>query len=152
MANINNINDMAQSMGTGPAKDLKNRTSTSFENTLSKAIDKSQVATPKPFSAKGLQEIAAPDLKLNHPNEAITSQTGDLLNLLDEFSVKLNNPAASLKSITPMVDELNQTAETLLKETQKLDSSDSALKRIATQTAVMARTEYIKFQRGDYLS
>ena len=152
MANINNINDVAQSMGKGPARDIKNKTGPSFENALSKAIDKNQEAVAKPGMVKGLQEIAAPDLKLNHPAKAITSQTGNLLNLLDDFSGKLQDPAVSLKSIYPMVDKLNQTAETLLNETQKLGSSDSVLKEIATQTAVTARNEYIKFQRGDYLS
>ena len=35
---------------------------------------------------------------------------------------------------------------------QQLTEADAHLKKIATQTIVTAQTEYLKFQRGDYLS
>lgn len=152
MANINNINELAQSLGTGSARDLKNKSGPSFENALNKAIDKGQGSEIDTGGAKGLKEIIAPDFNLSQPVEIITGQTSDLLNLLDAYSVKLQDPMASLKSMKPVLEELNRTADNLLKETLKLGTSDTELKQIATQTAVTARTEYIKFQRGDYLS
>ena len=50
-----------------------------------------------------------------------------------------------------MLEELNADAASLLEETLSLGEDDQNLIDIATSTAVTAKTEYLKFQRGDYL-
>ena len=72
--------------------------------------------------------------------------------MLDAYSSKLIDPNIPLKNIAPVVEEINNNADSLLKETQNLTDSDINLKQIATQTIVTAQTEYLKFQRGDYIS
>ncbi len=72
--------------------------------------------------------------------------------MLDSYSLKLENPNISLKNIAKVLEEIKENAGSLLKETERLTTADTNLKNIATQTIVTAQTEYIKFQRGDYLS
>ena len=75
-----------------------------------------------------------------------------LLGLLDDYSSKLENPGVSLKNIAPVLEKINQNADSLLKESMSLGSGNQELKNIATQTVIAARSEYVRFQRGDYLS
>lgn len=71
--------------------------------------------------------------------------------MLDAYASKLDDPGVSLKSIAPVLEEINAEADNLLKDTRLLTEADAALKKVATRTAVTAQTEYLKFQRGDYL-
>jgi hypothetical protein len=54
--------------------------------------------------------------------------------------------------MAPVLETIHQRADQLVEETRTLGSDHAGLRDIATQTAVAAQTEYIKFQRGDYLS
>ncbi|MCK5695436.1 MAG: hypothetical protein KAH62_02345 [Desulfobacula sp.] len=72
--------------------------------------------------------------------------------MLDSYSLKLEDPNVSLKNIATVLEEINETAGKLIKETERLTDADANLKNIATRTIVTAQTEYVKFQKGDYLS
>ena len=85
-------------------------------------------------------------------SDIVSGQTDKLLGMLDSYSSQLVDPDISLKSIAPIVEEINHNAGNLLKETKNLTDSDISLKEIANQTVIAAQTEYFKFQRGDYLS
>ena len=113
------------------------------------------VSTPwtiQDTQVSGLGEIAAPSFDLEDPSSIVTGKTDELLGLLDSYVSQLEDPNVSLKNIAPMLDKINANAGSLLEDTRFLGEADSGLKDIATQTVVAARTEYEKFQRGDYLS
>ena len=154
MTNINQINEPGRSLTVPNTKDIKNGGAESFESALNKAFDKPQTTESNTISEKGLNEIISPAPAPNiiKPSDIISGKTDNLLKMLDSYSSKLENPDVSLKSIGPVLEEIKKTAGHLLKETQSLSHTDEGLKKIATQAAVMAQTEYTKFQRGDYLS
>ncbi|MCP3932169.1 MAG: hypothetical protein GY705_24115, partial [Bacteroidetes bacterium] len=98
-----------------------------------------------------LREIASKDLNIDSFSDIITGKTDKLLEMLDLYSSKLEDPNISLKSLAPILEEIKKNAGNLLKDAQGLTNADGDLKNIATQTIVAAQTEYLKFQRGDYL-
>lgn len=151
MTNINPINEPLPAFGTSNVKPLKSGDSESFGIALNKALDKTQESEAEGTPANALMEIGSKELNIINTSDIVTGKTDTLLDMLDSYSSKLDDPAVSLKSIAPVLEEINNKAGSLLKETQFLTDADAALKKIATQTALTAQTEYLKFQRGDYL-
>lgn len=152
MTNINNISDIGQPFAVAGSKDTKKNRGSSFENALNQAIDKGQVSGMEGKATSGLNEIVSPARHIASPSETVTGRTDNLLKRLGSYSSKLEDPGVSLKSIAPILEEINSDAGKLLEETQQLTEADAGLKKIATQAVVTARTEYVKFQRGDYVS
>ena len=99
-----------------------------------------------------LREIASIDLNIINLSDIVSGKIDTLLEMLDSYSLKLKDPNISLKSIAEVLEGIKDNAGSLLKETERLTDADANLKNIATQTIVTAQTEYVKFQRGDYLS
>lgn len=152
MANINQINESAQSMGSKVQQKPKGPEKTgAFDNLLNTALDKAEPAEGGP-AVSSLGEISAPRFDLQTPASIVTGKTDALLGLMDTYVAQLGNPGVSLKSMAPVIEQMNHDADALMKEAKFLDTGETGLKEIATQTAVAARTEYVKFQRGDYLS
>jgi hypothetical protein len=151
MANINPIHDTPPVYGASNAKPLKTGETDSFGAALNKALDKPQETETKGTPANALMEIASKELNIVNTSDIVSGKTNALLEMLDAYASKLDDPDVSLKNIAPVLEEINTEADGLLKETQLLADADAALKKIATQTIVTAQTEYLKFQRGDYL-
>lgn len=152
MTNINQINDSGLPLTAQSAKAQKNDKTDAFENVLNKAFDKTQANKMTPTSVNALSEIASSGLNMIHSSDIVSGKTDKLLDMLDAYSLQLQNPEVSLRNIEPALEQIKINAGTLLKETQNLTSADENLKKIATQTVVTAQTEYLKFQRGDYIS
>ncbi len=162
MNKIDHINEAAQSLAGSSTNGTKNKKTDAFENALSKALYNTKadkIESLRPDSSKieqtstgVLNEIISNNLNIINSSDIVSGQTDKLLGLLDAYSSKLVDPNISLKNIAPVVEEINNNAGSLLKETQNLTDSDINLKHIATHTIVTAQTEYLKFQRGDYLS
>lgn len=81
----------------------------------------------------------------------VANRTDKLLNLLDNYSQDLGNPEKSLKEIEPLLTDIRNSAQRLLEDAGSSGQADPKLNRIATETAMFANTEYIKFNRGDYI-
>lgn len=152
MTNINNINESAPPFTVSGVTESKNKRAPSFDNLLTSVIDKGQGSRMKGNAANGLNEISSPAPEVKAPADSVSGKTDTLLSLLESYSEQLEDPQVSLKSIAPVLEEIKDNAGTLLEETRQLTDADESLKRIATQTAVTAQTEYVKFQRGDYVS
>ncbi len=151
MTNINPINDTPPAFGAPTARPLKTGEPDSFGIALGKALDKKLEPEIEGTKSQSLMEIGSKALNIISTSDIVSGKTDKLLEMLDSYSSKLVDPAVSLKSIAPVLEEINDKAAGLLKETQFLTDADTALKKIATQTIVTAQTEYLKFQRGDYL-
>ncbi len=158
MTNINNIDESTQVFGaTNTKNSVGNEPSNgdktdAFKNALSKALDNSEATDMKSSSNSALGEIASTGLNIINPSEVVSGKTNELLKMLESYSSKLEDPNISLRNIAPELEKILNNATTLQKETGALGKSDEGLKEIATQTIVTAQTEYLKFQRGDYLS
>ena len=152
MTNINPTNKTDQSFATLNPKISKSKATDAFENALTKALDKTEALEMEHTSTNALSEIASKELNIINSSAIVSGRTDKLLEMLDSYSSKLEDPSISLKSIAPILEEIKHTAGTLLKETEKLTVTDDRLKKIANHTIVTANTEYLKFQRGDYLS
>ncbi|MCG8684861.1 MAG: hypothetical protein MI892_08300 [Desulfobacterales bacterium] len=152
MTNINQIHDLTQALGGQPQQKSKTgEKAQGFESVLNSALDKTESAE-EGTQAMGLGEIAAPAFDLETPTAIVTGKTDKLLEMLDNYASQLENPEVTLRNIEPVLEEINADAASLLEDTRFLGEEDSQLKDIATQTVVAAQTEYLKFQRGDYLS
>jgi hypothetical protein len=158
MTNTPNINETTQVFGATNTKNpVGNEPSNgdktnAFENALSKALNNSEASDMKPSANSALSEIASTGLNFINPSEVVSGKTNELLQMLESYSYKLEDPNISLKNIAPELEKILNNATNLQKEADALGKSEEDLKEIATQTIVTAQTEYLKFQRGDYLS
>ena len=149
MTNINPINETNPTFGASNTIPSKTGETDSFGIALSKALDKTQEPEMEGTTANALMEIGSKEPNIFNTSDIVAKKTDKLLEMLESYSSKLDDAAVSLKSIAPVLEEINTNAESLMKEAQFL--TDTALKKIATQTIVTAQKEYLKFQRGDYL-
>ncbi len=152
MVNVNQINETQQTLTGGITK--KARTgegADTFNTLLNNALEKTD-SSDGTAEVSGLQELSAPRFDLQSSSQVVTGKTDALLAQLEAYADQLGNPEVSLKSIAPAIEQMNADADALMNETRFLDTEDTELKDIATQTAVTIQTEYVKFQRGDYLS
>ena len=154
MVNIHQINELTQSFQGPQAKGAKPEGSDAFKNALSQALEETESPDMQTSAATaGLGEITSTQaIQIQQPADIVSGSTDKLLGLLDTYASQLENPGVPLKQIAPVLEQINENAGNLLKQTQALGNADADLKDIATQTAMAARTEYVKFQRGDYLS
>jgi len=151
MVNINQINELTQPMAGQKAKQNTGETSGAFGSVLNSALEKAESAEGD-TQVMGLEEISAPAFELEPLSSIVTGKTDTLLSMLESYAGQLENPEVSLRNIEPVLKEINTEADALLKKTRFLGEEDNGLKEIATQTVLAARTEYEKFQRGDYLA
>jgi len=137
--------------GEGPSKINANI----FKQALDKAIDsnKKEYSTiEKVTQNSSLSEInAILDKSIDDPDIEIQDKTDLLLKQLDYYSAQLENPNITLKNIEPLLEEIKKSAGSLLENTGSKKFIDENLINIAKQSALTANTEYIKFQRGDYI-
>jgi hypothetical protein len=151
MTNINNINDPTPGIGLPKTNKPDGNKSDLFESALSKALDKPETGSMKSSESGALKEIQSSGFPLIDSSEAVSRKTDKLLDMLESYTSKLENPSISLKNIDADLEKIRQIAATLQKEANILGESDSQLSQIANQTVVAAQTEYFKFQRGDYI-
>ena len=82
---------------------------------------------------------------------SIVDRVENFLDILDEYHKKLGDPKASLKDISPLVDDMTKEREGLMSSLHSLSDGDK-LKEILNQTLITSSVEIIKFNRGDYVS
>lgn len=155
MAGINHINGLTHSPGK-ISQTSKSEQTGAFTNALTQALEKK---TDKPESSgtgappvSSLGEIPSTGFRMLDPSAIVTEKTDKLLEMLADYARQLEDSDLSLKSIAPVLEQINKKADNLLKETASLGRGNKELRDIATQTVVAAQTEYVRFQRGDYVS
>ena len=83
-------------------------------------------------------------------SSGIVDKTENLLDLMESYTQKIEDPKKSLKEIEPLIDSIQKEASRLAQEADKHLPGDKALKDIVNEFAVAANVEYAKFYRGDY--
>ncbi len=88
------------------------------------------------------------------PEELIRSQAelaaDRALNLLDAYQAALADPKRSLKSMAPLVKDLEEEVTRLQEGLGSLPDGDP-LRPILSRIAVVSMVETVKFNRGDYI-
>jgi uncharacterized phage infection (PIP) family protein YhgE len=149
MTNINNIQNISQILDS-QSKKISRTSGQEFESILNSAQDKIE-ASEEGSQTSELGEISAMEFDIQTVSEIVTDKTEKLLTNLERYAFQLDDTNVSLKEIEPVLEGLNEDAAALLEETLSLGEDDQDLIDIATSTAISAKTEYLKFQRGDYL-
>ena len=137
-----------------PAPKPAGSTSDGFQNALNQAIqhqtrsnDNSGIITP-------LREICPLNFR-NEPDTgsetSLLSKTDKLLELLDQYSSRINDPQQTLKDIEPLMNAIRDQSDELVKESDSGLNDDSQLREIARQCVLTATIECYKFNRGDYI-
>lgn len=151
MTNINNIQSITQILDSQSTQVSKTSgKAQGFESLLNSALKKTQESEEGTQTSE-LGEISAMDFDIQTVSSIVTDKTDKLLTSLEIYASQLDDTSVSLKDIEPVLEGLNEDAASLLEETLSLGEDDQDLIDIATSTAITAKTEYLKFQRGDYL-
>lgn len=82
-------------------------------------------------------------------NSAIIQGTERLLDTLDEYRQKLDNPEIRLREMNPLIDKIDKQTERLTTELDSLPEGDG-LREILNQALITSSLEVVKFNRGDY--
>ena len=148
---INKINQSMQNLTDKKIEIKENNQNNLFEQTLEKATNKIKSSEINNIPSKSLKEIPSTSLEIHNSYSNIETKTDKLLQMLEYYSTQIGDPKISLKKIEPVLEQIKTQAEKLIQKTNDLPDVDSDIKNIARKCALMANTEYIKFQRGDYL-
>lgn len=153
---INGYTPVTQS--AAPTKTEKSANGDLFRQLLGEAVQSKSESIQESGSynesiATGaLSELSSTrDITLNSTTSEIENKTDELIEKLSLYSSQLENPAISLKDMDSLLQEINTSAGNLLQKTADSGDTDSDLMDIVRECAITAHSEYIKFQRGDYL-
>lgn len=153
---INGYTPVTQS--AAPTKTEKSANGDLFRQLLGEAVQSKSESIQESGSynesiATGaLSELSSTrDITLNSTTSEIENKTDELIEKLSLYSSQLENPAISLKEMDSLLQEINTSAGNLLQKTADSGDTDSDLMDIVRECAITAHSEYIKFQRGDYL-
>jgi hypothetical protein len=150
-------------------------TSTAFGDFLSQEVDKSNTDTAKPVATLpppgGLgtlstlgallgtqtEEVQSVEATAQTPQAetAIMNTVGNLLDKWDQYAQNLQGATgtpnqANLKQAYGVLNDIDGTVKKLKGDNPDLASTSPALSGMVSEIEVMAVTERIKFNRGDY--
>lgn len=151
MTDINPIQNGPQQAGSDKSPKKPAAADKSFQQAFNRAIDNMEPSDMKTSSSGALTELPPGNLRPQIGASPLSEKADQVLQSLDRYSEKLSDATVSLKNLEPDLQKLQEDAGKLLKEAETSPYSDSKLKEIAKEFAVTANTEYVKFQRGDYL-
>ena len=121
------------------------------ENGLSsKKIDKNYGF--KRIFDKKINEITAAAIPDSASTKTDVIKRGNkILNLLDDYVIKLTHPSRTLKEIEPLVRCIEREVNVIESEVAGKTSDDNELEKIMNDLVVTARVATFKFHRGDYI-
>jgi hypothetical protein len=102
------------------------------------------------------------DKKINEMNAATMNTPPDvkadliknsdkILNLLDDYTKELADPAKTLKDIGPLVKVIEKEVSLIQDKSAHIVHNDNVLEKIIKDLAVTANVAVYKFHRGDYM-
>jgi len=149
---IQNNENIQKSLYPGRINENEKVQGTDFGSVLKNEVEKSSNVISESHKMSSTSSISPIQLNMLSPsqNGSITDRVENLLNMLDEYQLKLKDPHFSLKEIDPLVKQMEKEKEYLA---PVLDSlvEDDGLKDILNQALVTSSLETIKFNRGDYI-
>jgi hypothetical protein len=117
---------------------------------LSKKVD-SDCGFKQVFDKK-INEINAVTMNTPSDGKADLIKNGDkILNLLDDYTRELANPAKTLKDIGPLVKIIEKEVSLIQDKSAHIVPNDNVLEKIIKDLAVTANVAIYKFHRGDHI-
>jgi len=145
------ITGISGSNNIAPDTNVEAKDNDLFQHTLDKAIRiKSDAQIDTGNNVLGEIRASAVLIEDGRPH-GLNEKANTLLSHLDIFASELNNPERSLKDMEPVVTSMKNDADDIMETMEKEDVADDNLKKIITESAMMANIEYYKYYRGDYL-
>lgn len=151
---IHTYTPASQSSSSGKTADNKEQAQM-FKNILDKAAGNRSESAQSITSSSSLGEVSSPmAITIQEPSGALQTHTEELIAKLEIYSNQLENPKVSLKEMGGLLKDIYTDAQDLLHKTKEMEGENggaSDLMDIARHSAITAQSEYIKFQRGDYI-
>ena len=107
-----------------------------FKQVFDKKINEMNAATMNP----------PPDGKVD-----LIKNSDKILNLLDDYTRELGDPAKTLKDIGPLVEVIEKEVSLIQDKSAHIVPNDNELEKIIKDLAVTANVAVYKFHRGDYI-
>ncbi len=120
-----------------------------FGQILNKTMDMLQAKHCLKLNPSHASEVVSVDsCQVARVDRQVLRRASDMLDLMEKYSQALNDPKKTLKSIEPIVLQMQEQLRDL-----KVDSSrqDHGLEKLINQITVTAGVEAFKFNRGDYV-
>jgi hypothetical protein len=148
---VSKIIPISENQAIYPQGNVQRTSNDFFQQSLEKAMEAQKTSGP-PHPPTALGELRPTVFhQIDSPSESVAIQTNQLLDLLDDYASNLSDPSRSLRDMAPLMEEISINAQVLLKETEKMPSTEEKLRGIASSAAITAQVELIKFKRGDYV-
>jgi len=101
---------------------------------------------------KKINEMNSATMKTPPDGKADLIKNGDkILNLLDDYTRELADPAKTLKDIGPLVKIIEKEVSIIQDKSADIVHNDNVLEKIIKDLAVTANVAVYKFHRGDYI-
>lgn len=128
-----------------PDANFKDILKESVENSTKNPTKIQPAALMDPVSAIRFNPLSPQD-----KNIAI-DRVHNLLNLLDNYRKQLSDPHVTLRTLEPLMKTIVREKDQLSGLMESMPKEDG-LKHILNQTLITASLEFIKFNRGDYIT
>ena len=119
-----------------PSLSKKVDSDSGFKQVFDKKINEMNAATMNP----------PPDGKVD-----LIKNSDKILNLLDDYTRELGDPAKTLKDIGPLVEVIEKEVSLIQDKSAHIVPNDNELEKIIQDLAVTANVALYKFHRGDYI-
>jgi len=124
-----------------------------FQNILKESVENSAKNPPKIQSSTLMDPVSAIRFDPLAPQDKTITieRVHNLLNLLDKYRKQLSDPHVTLRTLEPLMNTIAKEKDQLSGLLESLPNADG-LKQILNQTLITASLEFIKFNRGDYIT
>lgn len=148
---LNQIRNQEQNQQTRTKKNQEN-----FARLLDQEMGKSQESgkTPTKNTAENISTSAFLQVSLlnNNPSQSTVMENLDnILSKWEKYANQLKSPQASPKEMYAGLEEVSKSIKAT-KDSFDMQKQTSEIRDLLNELDVMAATEQIKFNRGDYLS
>ncbi len=123
-----------------------------FGAILEKAMTPQTSQTSSTNALSSVQSLSSLNFTtpINVENSKTIGRVNELLNLIESYQKKLADPAASLKDVYPLVQQMEKKSAELIPVCESLPDGNK-LKDVLNRIIITSTVEVIKFNRGDYV-
>ena len=116
-------------------------------------LDKVSTSRPETQQTHTTQKVSNVILNpaFSIDGKIVTSRVDRLLDVMEEYSVKLGDPDISLKDMSSLASTIKEETESLKILSDSLPPGDG-IKGVIDEVVIRASVEMIKFDRGDYVA
>ena len=127
------------------------------DNTFAKILDRTmdtvqreECSKEAPSPTSEVTELAR--CEVSRVEGQTLQHASNVLSLMEEYAQALNDPKKTLKSIEPIVVQMQQALRGLDEQSAHNPGHQDKLARLVNEIAITASIEAFKFQRGDYIA